>query len=56
MANSRQNKSAATKLFGTFFSSSELEDVIGNFNEILKVLAVNPFLDDVFNILKVRKL
>lgn len=53
MANSKQNKSVATKLFGSFFASSDLEDVIGDFNEILKVLAVNPFEDDVFATLKV---
>ena len=51
---SRQNKSVATKLFASFFASSELEDVIGDFNDILKVLQVKPFEDDVFGNLKVR--
>ena len=57
MANSssRQNKSVATKLFASFFASSDLEDVISEFNEILKVLEINPFHDDVFGILKVRR-
>ena len=51
----KQDKAAATKIFTRLFASSNFEEVLVDFQEILAILKINPLENHrSYDILKVR--